>query len=80
MHLNHPTHIHRPDGLIALPLYYPADYTIDATYTTPRDKTIGAILTILALIILSILLLRDRTRCMTPTTPLIYHQPQCPRT
>ena len=62
MHLNHPNHIHRPDGLITLPLYYPADYTIDATYTTPRDETIGAILTILALIILSILLLRDRTR------------------
>jgi hypothetical protein len=62
MHLNHPNHIHRPDGLIALPLYYAANYTIDATYTTPRDKIIGAILTILALIILSILLLRDRTR------------------
>ena len=62
MHLNHPNHIHRPDGLIALPLYYPADYTIDSTYTTPRDETIGAILTILALIILSILLLRDRRR------------------
>jgi hypothetical protein len=62
MSLDHPSHIHRDDGLIALPLYHPADYTIDATYTTPRDKTIGAILTILALIILSILLFRDRTR------------------
>jgi hypothetical protein len=61
MHLNHPNHIQRPDGLIALHLYYPADYTIDATYITPRDKILGAILTILALIILSILLLRDRT-------------------
>ncbi len=62
MHLNHPIHIQRNDGLITLPIYSPADYTIDITYTTPRDKTIGVILTILALIILSILLFRDRTR------------------
>jgi hypothetical protein len=51
----------RPDGLIAIPI--PAGSSqIDITYTTPRDKIFGALLTILALIILSLLLLRDRTR------------------
>ena len=50
----------RKDGLIAIAI--PAGPSqIDTTYTTPRDKILGAILTILALIILSILLLRDRT-------------------
>ena len=62
MNLNHPEHIQRPDGLITLPIYYAADYTINVRYTTPRDKILGAILTIIALMILSFLLLRDRTR------------------
>ena len=61
MHLNRPNHIQRPDGLIEIAI--PAGPSrIDLTYTTPRDKILGAILTILALIILSILLLRDRSR------------------
>ena len=54
-------HLPRPDGLIAISI--PAGPSqIDATYITPRDKILSAIVTILALFILSILLFRDRTR------------------
>jgi hypothetical protein len=52
MHLNRPNHIHRDDGLIALPLYYPADFTIDTTYNRSYDQTLGDIISALALITL----------------------------
>jgi hypothetical protein len=69
MHLNHPKHIHRDDGLVTLPLYYAADYTIDITYTQTADQTIGDILSLLSLALLIVLLIRERTKSATPPSP-----------
>ncbi len=60
MSLHRPEHIHRDDGLIALPLYYAADYTIDITYTRQADETIGLIITIFATLLLFTLIAYHR--------------------
>jgi uncharacterized membrane protein len=52
MHHNHPNHIQRDDGLIALPLDVPTNYIIDIAYTRSFDQTTGDILSALALITL----------------------------
>ncbi len=56
MHLNHPKHIHRDDGLIALPLEYAADFTIDIHYAQTTDQTLGDMLSLTSLTLLALLL------------------------
>jgi hypothetical protein len=53
--LEHPPHIFRDDGLIAIPLYYAADHTIDITWRRTTDQLLGLILTTLALFTLGVL-------------------------
>jgi hypothetical protein len=60
MHLNHPNHIQRDDGLIALPLYYVADYKIEIHYAQPFDQTLGDILSLVSLMLLAFLLARRK--------------------
>jgi len=55
MSLEHFPHIPRDDGLIAMPLYYSADHTIDIAWQRTTDQTVGLILTTLALLTLGIL-------------------------
>jgi hypothetical protein len=64
MHLSHPKHIHRDDGLIALPLYYAVEYTIDIQYTKTFDQTLGNILTLASTAILGFLILLTRQKKM----------------
>jgi hypothetical protein len=58
MHLNHPNHIQRDDGLIALPLYYAADYKIEIDYVQRFDQTLGDIVSLVSLMLLAFLLAR----------------------
>ena len=68
MSLHRPDHIHRDDGLIALPLYYAADYTIDITYTRQADETIGLIITVFATLLLFTLIAYHRNKQQPPIT------------
>jgi hypothetical protein len=62
MHLNHPKHIQRDDGLIALPLYYAADYKIEIDYAQPFDQTLGNVISVLSFVLLVFLIRRDYRR------------------
>jgi hypothetical protein len=68
MHLNHPEHIRRDDGLIALPLYYASNYTIDIAHHRLPDETLALIISALALIIL---ILITRRKPHTPSADII---------
>ena len=59
-HLNHPPHLPRADGLIAIPLYYAAEYTIEITQTRPLDQTLGNLLSATALALLTLILTLKR--------------------
>jgi hypothetical protein len=48
----HPAHNPRDDGLVALTLYYPSDYTIDIAWHRTFDQNLGLAITILALLVL----------------------------
>jgi hypothetical protein len=50
----HPAHNTRDDGLTALTLYYPSDYTIDITWQRTWDQNLGLAITVLALITLAL--------------------------
>jgi hypothetical protein len=64
----HFPHIPRDDGLVAMPLYYAADHTIDITWQRTSDQTLGLILTTLALVMLGFLSVHSyRTRYTRPT-------------
>jgi len=62
MHLNHPKHIHRDDGLIVLPLYYAADYTIDIRYARTTDQTVGEILSLTSLALVALVIFSSRKK------------------
>ncbi|MEI9979196.1 MAG: hypothetical protein WDN23_09365 [Edaphobacter sp.] len=61
MELHRPEHIRRDDGLIALRLYYAADYTLNITYIHSLDQILGDILS-LASFALLLILIRTRIR------------------
>jgi hypothetical protein len=60
LELDHPPHIQRDDGLIAIPLYYPADYKIDITWRSTLDQQLGLALSFFALILLAFSAYRSR--------------------
>jgi hypothetical protein len=62
MSLNRPNHIHRDDGLIALPIYYPSDYAIDITYNQTLDQTLGDILSLASCALLFIVVIRTQQK------------------
>jgi hypothetical protein len=62
MHLNHPNHIQRDDGLIVLPIYYAADFTIDIAYTRTFDQTLGIVISLVALAFLALLVFAGRRK------------------
>ena len=68
MHLNHPNHVQRDDGLISLPLYYAADFTIDIRYAHTLDQTVGDILSLVALAILFFVLSRKSQKDLIPAS------------
>ncbi len=55
--LDHPRHIHRDDGLVALPIYA-ADYKINITYMQTLDQTLGDFISVISLALLSVFALR----------------------
>jgi hypothetical protein len=55
MESEHTPHVPRTDGLIAIPLHYAADHTIDITWHRTTDQLLGLVLTTLALLTLGIL-------------------------
>jgi len=55
MSLEHFPHIPRDDGLVAMPLYYAADHTIDISWHRTTDQLLGLVVTTLALLILGFL-------------------------
>jgi len=57
---DHPPHIPRDDGLIAIPLYYPSDYKIDVSWHISDDQQLGLALSTIALLLLGISLHRSR--------------------
>jgi len=56
----HPPHIPRDDGLVAIPLYYPADYKVDIRWHTSADQQLGFILSIFAMALLAFSAYRSR--------------------
>ena len=58
MELHYPTHITRPDGLIAISLNHVGDYTIDVTWHRTLDQQLGLALTTLSLIVLAFIFRR----------------------
>jgi hypothetical protein len=73
--LFHPKHIQREDGLVALPVYYAADYKIDITYTQTLDQILGDIVSLASCALLLILLIRARTKKSTQSSVLIRENP-----
>ncbi len=65
MHLNHPNHIERDDGLIALPLGYAAAFTIDIAYTHTLDQTLGVVISLVALAFLALLIFTGHQKKLT---------------
>ena len=60
LELDHPPHIPRDDGLVAIPLYYPADYKVDIRWHTSADQQLGFILSIFAMALLAFSAYRSR--------------------
>jgi hypothetical protein len=52
--LDHPAHIQRDDGLIAVPLYYASNYTIDISWRHTPDQELGDALSLCALLALAL--------------------------
>ena len=54
--LDHPKHIPRDDGLVALPIYSAADYQIKIDYTQPLDQTLGDLISSASFFVLILIL------------------------
>jgi len=60
LELDHPPHIPRDDGLVAIPLYYPADYKVDIRWHTSADQQLGLTLSAFAMLLLAFSAYRSR--------------------
>jgi hypothetical protein len=61
MHLNHPNHIQRDDGLITLPIPK-GPSAIDIAYTQTLDQTLGDAISLLSFAFLVFFIRRDYRR------------------